>query len=195
MPPSLSREGRNSSNAPRRGSAPRRLSACFRNLNAAAGGAGERVAREPLTGRVASRLVPHVRSGPVGERATPTPGAGAPDRVADRTPLCYLAELPQTLSRDDDADGRAFSRLALDFAESSEESDALAHSEQTEVPRPHASFAPLFRLETVPVITYVNFQRLLIFEKCQANFVSGRMFLHVIQRFDRHAIERRLRLP
>ena len=81
------------------------------------------------------------------------------------------------------------------LAQSSQESDALAHSEQTEVPRPHASFAPLFGLETVPVITYVNFQRLLIFEKCQANFVSGRVLFHIVQGLDRHAIERRLRLP
>jgi len=39
-----------------------------------AGGTGERVAREPLTGRVTSDWSQVVRSGPVGERATPTPG-------------------------------------------------------------------------------------------------------------------------
>ncbi len=39
-----------------------------------AGGTGERVAREPLTGRVASERFQVVRSGPVGERAAPTPG-------------------------------------------------------------------------------------------------------------------------
>jgi hypothetical protein len=53
----------------------------------AAGGTGERVAREPLTGRVARERSRVVRSGPVGERATPTPGqdplrrAVANDRV------------------------------------------------------------------------------------------------------------------
>jgi hypothetical protein len=40
----------------------------------AAGGTGERVAREPLTGRVARERSQVVGSGPVGERATPTPG-------------------------------------------------------------------------------------------------------------------------
>jgi hypothetical protein len=39
-----------------------------------AGGTGERVAREPLTGRVARGRLRVVGSGPVGERATPTPG-------------------------------------------------------------------------------------------------------------------------
>jgi len=39
----------------------------------AAGGAGERVAREPLTGRVRSERFQVVGSGPVGERAAPTP--------------------------------------------------------------------------------------------------------------------------
>ena len=38
----------------------------------AAGGTGERVAREPLTGRVASDRSQVVGSGPVGERAAPT---------------------------------------------------------------------------------------------------------------------------
>ena len=41
---------------------------------AGAGGTGERVAREPLTGRVRHERCQAVRSGPVGERATPTPG-------------------------------------------------------------------------------------------------------------------------
>jgi len=40
----------------------------------AAGGTGERVAREPLTGRVTSGRTQVVGSGPVGERATPTRG-------------------------------------------------------------------------------------------------------------------------
>ena len=39
-----------------------------------AGGTGERVAREPLTGRVRGDRFQMVRSGPVGERAAPTPG-------------------------------------------------------------------------------------------------------------------------
>jgi len=42
--------------------------------NRAAGGTGERVAREPLTGRVSRERGQVVGSGPVGERATPTPG-------------------------------------------------------------------------------------------------------------------------
>src|SRR5437870_11429429 len=37
-----------------------------------AGGTGERVAHEPLTGRVATGRLVSARSGPVGERATPT---------------------------------------------------------------------------------------------------------------------------
>src|SRR2546430_2192252 len=40
----------------------------------AAGGTGERVAREPLTGRVRSDRFQVAGSGPVGERAAPTPG-------------------------------------------------------------------------------------------------------------------------
>jgi len=39
-----------------------------------AGGTGERAAREPLTGRVARERTQVVGSGPVGERAAPTPG-------------------------------------------------------------------------------------------------------------------------
>ena len=45
-----------------------------------AGGTGERVAREPLTGRVNRERSPVVGSGPVGERATPTPGQDPPAR-------------------------------------------------------------------------------------------------------------------
>ena len=51
-----------------------------------AGGTGERVAREPLTGRVSRVRFQVVGSGPVGERATPTQGAGAPDREAGQDP-------------------------------------------------------------------------------------------------------------
>src|SRR5437867_9059621 len=51
--------------------------------------------------------------------------------------------LPQTLARDDDADGRAFSRLALHFAKPSQKCHTLAHSKKSEVPRAHAGFAPL----------------------------------------------------
>ena len=54
-----------------------------------AGGTGERVAREPLTGRVARSGSRHERSGPVGERATPTQGVGAPDREAGQDPRCH----------------------------------------------------------------------------------------------------------
>ncbi len=45
-----------------------------RERNVAAGGTGERVAREPLTGRVRNEPSQVVGSGPVGERAAPTPG-------------------------------------------------------------------------------------------------------------------------
>ncbi len=53
----------------------------------AAGGTGEWVVREPLTGRVASGRSQVVGSGPVGERATPSRGqdplrnAASDDRV------------------------------------------------------------------------------------------------------------------
>jgi len=50
-----------------------------------AGGTGERVVREPLTGRVARERSQVVGSGPVGERATPTPGQDPPARRADRS--------------------------------------------------------------------------------------------------------------
>ena len=43
-------------------------------MRRAAGGTGERVAREPLTGRVTRERNQVVGSGPVGERATPTRG-------------------------------------------------------------------------------------------------------------------------
>ena len=46
----------------------------------AAGGTGERVAREPLTGRVSRVGDQVVGSGPVGERAAPTRGQD-PQRV------------------------------------------------------------------------------------------------------------------
>jgi hypothetical protein len=50
------------------------------NERAPAGGTGERVAREPLTGRVAAYRLQRARSEPVGERATPTPGQDPPAR-------------------------------------------------------------------------------------------------------------------
>ena len=49
-----------------------------------AGGTGERVAREPLTGRVRRGRFLVMGSGPVGERATPTPGQDPPARDLDR---------------------------------------------------------------------------------------------------------------
>src|SRR5438552_15610535 len=49
----------------------------------AAGGTGERVAREPLTGRVRRERTQVEGSGPVGERATPTPGQ---DPLRNRDP-------------------------------------------------------------------------------------------------------------
>jgi hypothetical protein len=49
-----------------------------------AGGTGERVAREPLTGRVSRERSQVVGSGPVGESATPTPGQDPPARAVDR---------------------------------------------------------------------------------------------------------------
>src|SRR6267143_2814716 len=74
-----------------------------------AGGTGERVAREPLTGRVATNWSKRVRSGPVGERATPTPGAGAPDREAGQDPPArrLVTGSLQLAANDDarDADG------------------------------------------------------------------------------------------
>jgi hypothetical protein len=48
----------------------------------AAGGTGERVAREPVTGRVTRERSQVVGSGPVGERATPTRGQDPQRNVA-----------------------------------------------------------------------------------------------------------------
>jgi hypothetical protein len=50
-----------------------------------AGGTGERVVREPLTGRVGEAGERRERSGPVGERATPTPGQDPPARAVNRS--------------------------------------------------------------------------------------------------------------
>jgi len=51
-------------------------------ISGAAGGTGERVAREPLTGRVRRARSHVVGSGRVGERATPTPGQDPLRRTA-----------------------------------------------------------------------------------------------------------------
>jgi hypothetical protein len=51
----------------------------------AAGGTGERVAREPLTGRVSGGRSQVVGSGPVGKRAAPTQGQGPLTAKRDRT--------------------------------------------------------------------------------------------------------------
>ena len=72
-------------------------------LGGLAGGTGERVAREPLTGRVRRERVQVVGSGPVGESATPTPGQ-------DPQPL---AEMPRDLG--DELDG-----VSLMFSEECE---------------------------------------------------------------------------
>jgi hypothetical protein len=53
----------------------------------AAGGTGERVAREPLTGRVGRDRTQVVGSGPVGERAAPTRYAVRGPYPWDRTQL------------------------------------------------------------------------------------------------------------
>ena len=92
---------------------------------------------------------------PVSERATPT---------QDRTCSGASELLAETLAREDDADGGAFAELALDLAQPSEEGDALAHSEQTEVSRANAGLAPLLCLETMPVVGDVDLERVLVLE-------------------------------
>src|SRR5439155_14098891 len=126
-----------------------------RSPGAGGGGTGERVVHEPRVPRGPatrhSRSECRARWGGCGEGTAPSPGQDPPRAPRDLT---------QAFTRDDDADGRAFSRLALDFAKSSQESDALAHSEQTEVPRAHASLSPLLRFEAMSIIADVNFQSL-----------------------------------
>ena len=56
----------------------------------AAGGTGERVAREPLTGRVTRERSQAAGSGPVGERAAPTPGQD-PQRGCSKADRVNLA--------------------------------------------------------------------------------------------------------
>ena len=56
--------------------AARNLDKGRRRCSVPAGGTGERVAREPLTGRVGGARARREGSGPVGERATPTPLRG-----------------------------------------------------------------------------------------------------------------------
>ena len=76
-----------------------------------AGGTGERVAHEPLTGRVATGRMVSARSGPVGERATPTRYAVRGPCPWDRTRVARENEL---------GDAAAFVRNVVDenvFAE------------------------------------------------------------------------------
>jgi hypothetical protein len=70
--------------------------------------------------------------------------------------------LAQTLSRDDDADGRALSRLALHLAEPSQESDALSHSEQPEMSRTDPCLSPLFSFEAMTIVADIDLERVLI---------------------------------
>src|SRR5712691_4505759 len=100
--------------------------------------------------------------------------------------------LAKALAGDEDADGRAFARLALDFAETAQEGDALAHSEQTEMPRANSGFTPLFRLEAVAIVADVDLEGLFVLEEREADFVRGRVLLDVVERLDRDAIEGRL---
>ena len=61
-----------------------------------AGGTGERVAREPLTGRVAAESLRREGSGPVGERATPTPGQDPHTRVPEARSAIQTRKSPGT---------------------------------------------------------------------------------------------------
>jgi hypothetical protein len=60
----------------------RRASGLDGGAGAVAGGTGERVAREPLTGRVGRTRSQRRSSGPVGERAAPTPGQDPQPRAS-----------------------------------------------------------------------------------------------------------------
>src|SRR5207237_7223120 len=64
-----------------------------------AGGTGERVAREPLTGRVARERSPVVGSGPVGERVTPTALRAQGPLPLGQDPLRYEFANTQAVSR------------------------------------------------------------------------------------------------
>src|SRR5438093_13601153 len=66
------------------------LNSILRALGGAAGGTGKRVAREPLTGRVAAGLMARERSGPVGERATRSPGQDRSPRASTRSRPRFL---------------------------------------------------------------------------------------------------------
>src|SRR5438105_3725950 len=187
MPPSVSCKGRNTRDALRGSTAARRLSACAMGDPRRSGWHwGEGCARAVDRPRQ-SRADPGAGER-TGRRARgPDPGTGpaAPPEL----------ELAQTLARNDDAHRRSLPGFALHFAESSQESDALAHSEQTEVSGPDPGFSPLFSLEAVAVVADVDLESLFIFQQGQPNLMGGRMFLHVVQGFDGNAVERRLRLP
>src|SRR5437879_8062923 len=190
MPPSLSYQGRNPRNASGGSPAARGVVLRQRRLAGAAGGTG----RRGLSRRAGA---PGTRSRDMSAANGAVSGEGAQARDPSdpgQDPLPARPELAQALARDDDADGRAFARLALHFAEPSQESDALAHSEQTEVPRANPGFAPLLGLEAVAVIADIDLEGLFVLEEREADFVRGRVLLDVVERLHRHAIEGRLGL-
>src|SRR5919204_3474992 len=118
-------------------------------------------------------------------RATPSPG---------QDPLRASSGLAQPVARDNDPDSGALAQLALDFAEPAEECDALAHSEQTEVAWANAGLAPLLGLEAVAVVGDVDLELILVLQERDAHLVRGGVLLHVVERLDRDAVQRRLRL-
>ena len=58
--------------------------------------------------------------------------------------------------------------------------------------RAHPGLTPLFGLEAMTVIRDVDLQGVLVLEERETDLVRGRVLLHVVQRLDRDAIERRL---
>src|SRR5438445_3362899 len=147
---------------------------------------GLRVVRSPHPPRLSRRSLRSRRvAGPRGTRGSRTTLSPAPPAARKSSPLT------QAIARHDDADGRALSRLALHFAQPSQKGDALAHAEEAEVARAHPGLTPLLGLEPMAVVRHVDLEGLLVLEERETHLVRGGVLLHVVQRLDGHAIERR----
>ena len=60
--------------------------------------------------------------------------------------------------------------------------------------RAHPGLTPLLGLEAVAVVGYVDLQCVLVLEERETDLVGGGVLLHVVQRLDGDAVERRLGL-
>src|SRR5438552_10215757 len=83
---------------------------------------------------------------------------------------------------------------ARDLAHAAEQADALTHMEQTEVPGLRRRFTPLLARESLTVVGDDDLDVRLVLPEAESHLVRAGVALRVQERFDRRAVQRRLRV-